>query len=55
MPDIAKCKGEGCDKKERCYRYTAEPDEYYQTYGYFDPEGCEYFWEIEHNVKNILQ
>ena len=25
MPDITMCKGVGCEAKETCYRYTAEP------------------------------
>ena len=32
MPDITMCKGENCPMKENCYRYTAEPNEYHQSY-----------------------
>ena len=32
MPDIAMCEGIGCDIREQCYRHTAEPNPYRQTY-----------------------
>jgi hypothetical protein len=32
MPDIAMCKGNNCPKKETCYRFTAKPNEPFQTY-----------------------
>jgi len=28
MPDITMCTGEGCPKKETCYRFTAIPGRY---------------------------
>ena len=47
MPDITKCTGEGCTKKDTCYRFTSKPD-IYQSY-FKDPpikDGeCEYYWE----------
>ena len=51
MPDIAMCKGDGCSRREQCYRAMAKPDKYWQTYfttapvkedgecGYFEPIG----------------
>ena len=49
MPDICMCEGTGCPLKEKCYRYTATPFEYAQTYfsvvPYKDGE-CEHFYEI---------
>ena len=49
MPDIAMCKGDKCPKKEQCYRYTAKPSEYLQTYFTNPPykldwSQCDYFW-----------
>jgi hypothetical protein len=52
MTDIAKCKGMDCPVKERCYRFTAESDEFGQTYfmdipGEFKPDGkfiCDRYW-----------
>ncbi len=41
MPDIAMCLNEKCEKKEQCYRYTAEPCEY-QCYAGFDENNTEY-------------
>lgn len=32
MPDISMCPGDECFIKERCYRYTAEPNEYHQSF-----------------------
>ena len=51
MPDIAMCKGGGCELKELCYRYTAEPSPYMQSYFTEPPfkekmggSDCEYYW-----------
>jgi hypothetical protein len=32
MADITMCKGNYCPLKESCYRYTAKPNEYRQSY-----------------------
>lgn len=47
MPDITMCKGEGCPKKDLCYRHTAKPTPHWQSYfvkAPYDPETqtCEY-------------
>ena len=50
MPDISMCANEECPLKEKCYRYTSEPDKYLQSYGDFKPDEngeCEYFWDTE--------
>lgn len=50
MPDISMCKNDNCPLKEKCYRYTAEPSPYRQSYGLFpQPKDgkCEYFWDNE--------
>ena len=49
MPDITMCKGGGCPRKDKCYRYTAKPCEYMQSYFVntpIDPEDteCKYFY-----------
>ena len=41
MPDIALCKNTTCPSKEKCYRFTAKPNELRQAYGNFSPEGDE--------------
>ena len=56
MPDIAKCYGEGCPLKEKCYRYTSKPSEYRQAY--FTPppfkDGiCEEFMLDVHRIRNL--
>lgn len=50
MPDITMCKGDDCPFKEKCHRYTAEPEEY-QSYFLVPPftiengkPDCEMFW-----------
>ena len=58
MPDITMCEGNDCPLKERCYRFTATPNEYRQAYfvdpPYIDDE-CTYFWELDkdNNSKEI--
>lgn len=51
MPDISMCEGEGCPMRTECYRHTATPSEYRQSYfseaPYNEEAGdCEYFMEI---------
>lgn len=51
MPDISMCKGTDCPLKETCYRYTAEPSEFMQSYFTISPikndRTCDYYWKIE--------
>ena len=47
MPDITMCEGKGCLMRDECYRYTATPYEFNQSYftdtPYDDESGeCEY-------------
>lgn len=32
MADITMCSGEGCEMKEKCYRFKASPNPYMQSY-----------------------
>lgn len=32
MADITKCEGTNCPMKQTCYRFTAEPNPYRQSY-----------------------
>jgi hypothetical protein len=36
MPDISLCKNEDCPLRENCYRYTATPGEFMQSYASFE-------------------
>lgn len=61
--DITKCMGENCPIKEKCYRFTAQPEPMYQSYftelpgkwmsiAEFEPDSplywnCDVFWSIE--------
>lgn len=55
MPDITMCEGEGCDRKKQCYRHTATPSEYRQSYFVESPVDihgeCDHFW----TNKKLLQ
>lgn len=46
MVDIAMCERSDCPKHDRCYRYTAKPDELLQTYLITEKVGdeCDMFW-----------
>lgn len=47
MPDITMCEGTGCPVKESCYRFTAEPNEFRQSYFATPPfkDGkCALYW-----------
>lgn len=51
MADIAKCEFKQCPRKETCYRYTAQSNQY-QTYVEFqnichEKNNYKYYWEIE--------
>lgn len=49
MPDIAMCKGDNCPRKTQCYRYTAPPSEFRQSWfmtAPVKPDGsCTYFYD----------
>jgi hypothetical protein len=55
MPDISMCHGDNCSKKEQCYRFTAKPSEFLQSYfseSPIQPDGsCEHFWDNEKKLK----
>ena len=50
MPDITICKGDNCPIKETCYRFTATPSKWGQSYFVEAPikedKTCDYFMEI---------
>jgi hypothetical protein len=46
-PDITMCPGTNCPQREKCYRFTAKPDEYWQSYFMEAPikDGkCDMYW-----------
>ena len=57
MADIAKCMGKDCKVKKSCYRFTAPPSEYWQSY--IMPQvkdgKCDMYWETKskRNESNI--
>ena len=54
MPDITMCNGESCPKKEDCWRFTATPDKYWQSYFSESPMAkygeCDHFWPDRRRV-----
>ena len=55
MPDIAMCNNKDCKLKETCYRYTAKPSEYMQSYVHKEGEleECDMYWKCQPLNKNI--
>lgn len=53
------CTGHDCPLKEKCYRYTAEPCEFRQSYFMSPPykDGkCDHYWgETQESVYNQLK
>ena len=50
MADITMCEGKKCPTKHQCYRHTAFPNEYRQSYFVEPPyqmDGCLYFMRME--------
>lgn len=52
MPDISMCSGKDCPLKETCYRYTARPCEFWQSWFTNPPiekdsKECNYYWETD--------
>lgn len=48
MPDITMCWGRECPLKQNCYRYTAKPSEFRQSYFKeipWDGKTCNYQWK----------
>lgn len=53
MADISKCRGTGCPLKEKCYRFTAKADDFWQSYFATEPiedDECEYFWDNKDRI-----
>jgi len=54
MPDISMCANQTCPKRNECYRFTATPSPYRQSYASFQPKPgdsqCEYFWPKDTRV-----
>ncbi len=49
MPDITMCKDNDCPIREKCYRYTAPPSKYRQSYFMESPREdgkCDYQMEV---------
>lgn len=51
MADITMCSGEGCPKKDTCYRHTAPQHPMRQSFFAESPQKedgeCDYYWKDE--------
>lgn len=61
MPDITMCNGINSDTKiecplrENCYRFTAKPNEFRQSYfitAPFEEDKCDHYWENQKLKEN---
>lgn len=58
MVDMTMCTDEHCKKKNSCYRYTATPSKYYQSYfaeQVRKDDECEYFIAVRSEDKPVKQ
>lgn len=59
MPDIAMCWGDNCPIKVTCYRFTATPSKWRQSYFAETPikedNTCDHFMEIWDKPKELMR
>lgn len=65
MADITMCEGKNCTLKESCYRFTATPNKYRQSYFTNPPysflnKSCDMYWgknqeQILNQIKDIVK
>ena len=47
MPDISMCNNTKCNRRLTCYRFTAKPNPFMQSYSAFKPDAdgkCDAYW-----------
>lgn len=57
MPDIAMCRGDDCEQRNQCYRYTAMPamlQTWFKTPPRFNGR-CDYFLAIDRGPRLPVQ
>lgn len=54
MADISMCENTTCYVKERCYRHTAIPNPYRQSYSFFDYDDSQGNCFIDNNRYNKI-
>lgn len=57
MPDISMCYNINCKKRFSCYRYIVKPDEYWQSYAYFNKDSqdkCHYYHKAKFKVSKDI-
>jgi len=53
MRELEVCRGDGCDKKDTCYRFKVKRSKFSQTAIAPDPETCKHY--IECNSKSQMR
>ena len=55
MVDISVCNRRDCPKKDTCFRYLAERDEYYQSELIIDKkildDNCDMYWQCRNSAE----
>ena len=55
MPDISMCLYAECEHKSTCYRFTAKPNPYMQSYSAFKPDAngkCDAYWNTTGDARD---
>lgn len=56
MADITMCEDSTCKKHNRCYRFTAPKNQYWQSVFTMSPrkdKTCEYFWDNNNKEERL--
>lgn len=58
MPDISLCVNDKCPLRKECYRFTAIPSDFLQSYTFFNLNAdgtCNWFWDNKGYKKDDKQ
>lgn len=57
MPDISMCQNTKCLSHTKCYRFTATPNELWQSYAEFKPidgeDRCSHYWNRDEYTEGM--
>lgn len=57
MPDISLCFQVKCPVKNKCVRFLAKPQEFYQSYSLpqnLTEDGCHLFWDVKNSSYPLM-
>ena len=49
------CNNDNCSKKDKCYRYLAVPDMYWQTFAHFKDKNCNFYWPVRNQTVRTVE